>query len=263
MRKPWKITVLSEEADEQFLRFLNKDKIRHIFTIYDLKHLRDKTRVWVALEDKEIHGYLFEFDKRIVHTHGTTECLTKLLQHIDLNEPVLIIEPHHLPEVTRFFQPVEPTDAASKGKITTYLVMRASAKNFKPVIHDRVKRLRPEDFNEVLERFGEEWERRVKDAAHTGMAYGAYENDALTSIATTTEIVDNIAFVRGVHTIPSSRGRGLATSAVSALVREWIGLGKEAVLWVAEDNIPAKRIYEKIGFQRTEHVLLGFKARRL
>jgi GNAT superfamily N-acetyltransferase len=263
MQKPWEITVLSEEGDEQFLKFLNKDMIRHIFTIYDLKHMRDKTRVWLALENNEIRGYLFEFDKRIVHTHGTTESLTKLLQFIDLNEPVLIVEPHHVAEVTRFFQPVEPADAASKGKITTYLVMKTTAENFKPVIRHRVKKLGPEDFNEVLERFGEEWEKRVKDAVYRGMAYGAYENDALTSIATTPEIIDNIAFVRGVHTIPSSRGRGLATSAVSALVREWIRLGKEAALWVAEDNIPARRIYEKIGFQRTEHVLLGFKARRL
>jgi GNAT superfamily N-acetyltransferase len=263
MRKPWRITVLPEEGDEQFLEFLNKDRILNIFTIYDLKHLRDKTRVWLALEDNEIRGYLFEFDKRIVHTHGTTQGLTKLLQFIDLNEPVLVIEPHHLPEVTRFFQPIEPADAASKGKITTYLVMKANAKNFKPATHHRVKRLGPEDSGEVLERFGEEWKKRVKDAIHRGMAYGAYENDALTSIATTTEIIDNIAFVRGVHTIPSSRGKGLATSAVSALVREWIRLGKEAVLWVAEDNIPANRVYEKIGFQRTEHVLLGFKARKL
>jgi len=42
----------------------------------------------------------------------------------------------------------------------------------------------------------------------------------------------------------------LATLACSALVKEVINLGKEATLWVAEDNLLAKRVYEKIGFQK-------------
>jgi len=264
VQKPLKVALLRKEGEEQFLQFLNKDKIRHIFTIYDLKcDLRDKTRVWVAFEGNEIRGYLFEFDKRIIHTHGTVESVTKLLPHIDLNEPVIIIEPHHLAEVKKFFEPIEPADAASKGKITTYLVMKTNAENFKPLIRHQVKRLGTEDYDEVLKYFGEEWVRRVKDAIHRGIAYGAYENDALASIATTPEIIDNIAFVRGVYTVPSLGSRGFATSAVSALVKEIINLGKEAALWVADDNLPARRIYERLGFQKTEHVLLGFKARRL
>ena len=46
-------------------------------------------------------------------------------------------------------------------------------------------------------------------------------------------------------------------------MKELISLGKEPVLWVAQDNYPTKHVYEKIGFKKTEHILLGFKARRL
>lgn len=35
------------------------------------------------------------------------------------------------------------------------------------------------------------------------------------------------------------------------------------MLWVDKDNVPARKVYEKIGFEETEHVLLGFKAKRL
>lgn len=72
-----------------------------------------------------------------------------------------------------------------------------------------------------------------------------------------------MALIRGVYTLESLRGKGLATSVVSALAKEIINLGKDAVLWVAEDNIPARHVYKKIGFQRTQHVLLGFKTRKL
>jgi len=263
MTSTWKVNPIEKANEKQFLNFLNKDRILHIFTIYDLKHMRDKTRVWAAFKDNEIRGYLFEFDKRIVHTHGAAESVAKLLHCIDLDEPVMVIQPYHLTVVKEFFEPVEPADASSKGKITKYLVMKTDSSTFKPMVRHRVKRLGVEDLNEVLENLGEEWEKRVKDAIHRGIAFGAYERGLLASVATVPEVIEDIAFIRGVYTAPSLRGRGLATSACSALVKEIIKLGKEAVLWVAEDNLPAKWVYEKIGSQKTEHVLLGFKARRL
>lgn len=62
-----KVVPLEEVNEKQFFDFLDKERILHIFTIYDLKFMREKTRVWVAFKDGEICGYLFEFDKRIVH----------------------------------------------------------------------------------------------------------------------------------------------------------------------------------------------------
>ena len=191
------------------------------------------------------------------------ESITKLIQYVDLNEPTFVIEPHHLATITKLFEPLEPTDKVSKGKITTYLVMKANIKNFKPLVRNKVKKLGIEDAKEVSENFGEEWAKRIKNAIERGIAYGAYEKNKLASTATASEMLDKIAFIRGVFTIASLRCKGLATSAVSALVKEIINLGKDAVLWVAEDNLPARQIYEKLGFQKAEHVLLGFKARKL
>lgn len=257
-------TIPLEESNEaEFFSFLYRDKILHIFTIYDLRHMRDKTKVWVAFENKTIRGYLFEFDKRIVHTHGTVESVTKLLDCVDLMEPVLVIKPHHLAVVKKLFKPVEPTDPSSKDKITTYYVMKAATQTFKPIIRHRIKKLDTRDLDEVMEQFGEEWKKRVENAIHRGVAFGAYKNNRLVALATVPEIIDDIAFIRGVYTVPSLRGSGFATSASSRLVKELIDLGKEVVLWVAKDNLPARRVYEKIGFEKTEHVLLGFKARRL
>lgn len=258
-----RVIPIEKVNEKRFLNFLDKDRVLHIFTIYDLRYMRDKTEVWAAFENEEVCGYLFEFDKRIVHTHGTVESVAKLLGRIDLDEPVFVIEPRHLAAVKEFFRPIEPTDPWSRGKITTYLVAKANAKTFKPLIRHRVKRLGTEDLNEVLECFGEEWEERVENAIRRGVVFGAFEKDSLASLATAPEIIDNMALIRGVYTVPSLRGRGLATSASSALVEELISLGKEAVLWVAKANVSARRVYGKLGFKRTEHTLLGFKARRV
>jgi len=263
MRSKWEVVRIGNANIKQFLGFLEDDKILHIFTIYDLKFMRDKTRVWVAFRNAKIGGYLFEFDKKIVHTHGTVESVNKLLDYIGLDEPVLVIEPHHLALIKKSYEPVEPTDPTSKGKITRYLVMKTNAKAFKPLIRHRVKKLERQDLGEVLENFGEDWKRRIEDAMSRGLAFGAYKDGMLASVATVPEIVDDIAFIRGVYTVPSLRSSGFATSACSALVKDVISLGKDAALWVATDNLPARNIYEKIGFQKTGHILLGFKARRL
>lgn len=189
--------------------------------------------------------------------------VAKLLDRIDLDEPTFVIKPSHFTVVKKFFEPVEPTDQASKGKITKYLVMKANAQTFTPLIRHPVKKLEGQVLCEVLEDFGEDWKKRIEDAISRGLAFGAYQNDTLASVATVTEIIDAIALIRGVYTAPSLRGNGLATSACSALMEELISLGKEAVLWVATDNLPARKVYKKIGFLKTEYTLLGFKARRI
>ena len=253
---------LGKEYEERFRDYLNKDRVLHIFTIYDLGFLREKTKVWLALGSDEIVGYLFEYDKRIVHARGASEGINDLLQFIDLDEAVFSIEPHHLAKVEQFFEVIEPTDPASRGKITTYIVMKTDQNTFQPVIRHRIRRLGTEDLEEASKSLGHEYRERIEDAINRGLAFGAYYDGSLASVATVPEMLEDFAFIRGVYTVPSLRGRGLATSACSALVAEAIRLDRQALLWVAEDNVPARRVYEKIGFKPTGHTLLGFKARR-
>lgn len=200
MRKPWRISSFEKADDNLFFRFLGEHKILHLFIIYDLKSVKDKTQVWVAHNHNEILGYLFQFDKRIVRTHGNPDSISRLLRYIDLDELTLIIEPNHLSAVQKLFQPIEPTDRASQGNITRYLVMRTDAENFRPLIRHTEKRLGVDNSNEVLNHLGDEYAKRVCESVQSGIACGAYEADTLASVAMVPEIMGNIAFIRGVYT---------------------------------------------------------------
>jgi len=258
-----RVIPVEESYEKKFLDFLEEDKILHVFTIYDFRYMRDKTRIWVALGNERIAGYLLEFDNRIVHAHGNAESVAMLLDYTNLDEPVFVLEPHHLGVIKQNFVPLGPTDSSSKGEITTYLVMKVDAETFEPSIRHRARKLRTKDLGEVLQNMGDDWKSRIENAVHKGVAFGAYDNGSLVAAATVSEILDGLALIRGVYTVPSSRRKGYATSACSALVQELIDLGKEAMLWVARDNLPAISVYEKIGFKKTRHSLLGFKAKRL
>jgi predicted GNAT family acetyltransferase len=185
------------------------------------------------------------------------------MHKITLAEPLLVMEPSHLKDIERLYEPIEPTDKATGGKITMYHVMKLDLADFKPSTEHNVKRIVKEDLKEILCRFGEEWKKRLEAAIEQGMAYGAYENSKLTSVATVSEIADEIALIRGVYTLPASRNRGLATSACSALIEELAAKKKTPILWVSKDNLPARKIYARLGFRPTRHNLLGFKGRRI
>jgi len=176
---------------------------------------------------------------------------------------LFVIEPGHLTVVEDVFKSIESMDVASHGKITIFFVMKVNSKTFNPIIKHRVKKLGVEDLDDVLKQFGEERSKAIKKAIRRGIVYGAYyEKELLASLATSTEILDSVALIRGVYTHPSFRNRGLATSVCSAISKELLSLSKEVILWVAKDNLPAIRVYEKIGFKKTKYILLGFKARR-
>lgn len=66
----------------------------------------------------------------------------------------------------------------------------------------------------------------------------------------TENVVDRLGYISIVATLPEARGRGLG----SALVREFLeiarGKGLRGVhLYAVPDNLPAIRMYEKLGFE--------------
>jgi hypothetical protein len=87
MSSAWKITSLNEKNEREFKLSIMKNKLLHIFTLYDLKNARHGTEIWIASKNEK-SGYLIQFDKRIIHTHRNSECIRQLLEKIDAREEV-------------------------------------------------------------------------------------------------------------------------------------------------------------------------------
>lgn len=261
MPSTWKITALNEDSEQKFMRSIRKNKLLHIFTLYDLKNAREKTEIWIASKNQR-SGYLIQFDKKIVHTHGDSECLPHLLEKIDVREAKFAIEPQHLAEVQELYVPTGASDAVSLGKITTYLIMTVKAQDFHPSVMHNVTNVCTDDLSDISTDLGEEYEEKIRQAQSSGLAFGVREDQRWVSVAVVPEIIEEIGFIRGVYTAPAFRGKGFSTSTVSALVKELFRLRLQPGLWVAEGNVPACKVYEKIGFKPSESILLGFTAEK-
>lgn len=83
-----------------------------------------------------------------------------------------------------------------------------------------------------------------------GRVYGVFENGQLVSVASAVGGLSKAAFIMGVYTKPEHRRRGYATLATSAAVRDALASSELASLGVREDNLPAIRVYERLGFRR-------------
>lgn len=257
-----KVVRLEQTNEEQFISFLSENIILHFYTLYGVRHFRDKVQIWVALNCKKISGYL-AYGAGMARTHGATKSITRLLDYIDSDELVFVIEPTHLAAVKKVFEPVGPTDPSSSGKITTYLIMKANAETLKPRVTHRVKKLEVEDLGSISSDLGDGYREQIESAIRVGIAFGAYEGGKIISVAFASEVIEDLAMIRGVYTLPSFRGRGFATSVCSALAKELARTNKNPIVWVDEQNPSARKVYEKIGFKDMGHVLLGFKAKRL
>jgi GNAT superfamily N-acetyltransferase len=261
MSNAWKIASLNKDNEQEFMLSIRKNKLLHIFTLFDVKNARDKTEIWIATCNKR-SGYLIRFDKKIIHTHGDSECLPQLLKKIDTQEAKFAIEPQHLAQVEKIYVPTKASDPATLGNITTYLIMSVRTQDFKPSITHQVTNVTTNDLDDIFKDFGEEYGEKVQQAQDSGVALGVRAEKRWVSVAIVPEIIEEIGFIRGVYTDPAFRGKGFSTSTMSALVKELFRLRVRPSLWVAEENVPAVRVYEKIGFKPSKNTLLAFTARK-
>ena len=258
MENPLIIKPLNKSLDGKLFEYMNQDRIRHFWGIYDLQHLK-KVRTWVAFSDENLSGYLMEINERIIHIRGTADCVPQLLRGVDLHEPLFNIEAPHLYGIKALYRNLKPTESTSRGKITTYLSMKVNRQEFKPAETIGVREVDTEESEAVGNLLARP--DRAKDLMK-GLAYGLFERGQLVAFASAPEMIEDLAIIRGVYTLPSLRGKGYATRVCSALVSRLTEQGKEAFLYVSKENHTALTVYRKLGFRETGHVFLSFTAKR-
>ncbi|HEX6682676.1 MAG TPA: GNAT family N-acetyltransferase [Candidatus Limnocylindrales bacterium] len=106
-------------------------------------------------------------------------------------------------------------------------------------------RFRPADL-------AEKW--RARAVRESGLVlHGGWSDDQLIGFAVTTRLTPAIFELNSLHVRPDWRGRGLADWLHRAAVAHVNGQGGlELRLWVLEQNLRARRFYDKHGWRRTE-----------
>ena len=242
-------TKLNFELWRTLTKLYLSDPTTHVYLMYDLIYELDKTSVLLNVEDR-VSGYVLIWRgmrSAGVHVWGEAHSLIKhiprdvnMVIHVysnDLFEPIL----NHL-------------KGYGNVSIWNYLDMIVDEASFKPYMPDRAVRLNSSKISDFIELKKVQGRMLTFEDALKSLEnwryYGVYADDVLASIACTYVRMPEIWMIGDVYTKPEFRGRGFAKIATSAITRDAINSGAKAMLHVREDNLPAIKVYENLGYKK-------------
>lgn len=250
------MNVVSTENgfEETFWQTVNQDPIHYYFFILDWKQRKDKTKIFLAMDGKNVQGLMLVYADHIVQLRGTREAVEQLLDTVDLERVELQAPLECEAIVTRKYNP----------QVRYELVLMSMKRGEESIqIKNRPVRLGVMDaeaVGEIMRKADPAWWGEVttetqKESLANAFWLGIKDYQKLVSVGST-RFVDFASNIGVVATEEGYRNRGHATSIVSALVQEIFKTSPVALIHVLSDNAPAVRVYSKVGFRPYKRYLL-------
>ncbi len=195
---------------------------------------------------------------------GPADSLEAILRlHPGPRHAFLTCQPHQLETVKRYYILPEAYDM-SRMRVgrETFTPMTGEARPFQ----GRARRLAGRDVRRVNRLYRSDGTpafytaQNIDDAVY----YGAFDEDRLVAVAGTHVVSqpEGIGVIGNVFTHPRYRRQGLGTLVTSAVTRELLTSGREAVLSVEPSNEAAVRTYRRLGFREVARIIEGPSVRR-
>ena len=243
------VVALNESKEQLFWSHVNRDPLDFFWFIYDWKLFRDKTRIWLALEDEQVEGLLLVHRDFVVQFRGSREAVRLLLDYASVAENAEVQAPLDCEDLV--------TSKYASGHKVHMTLMHLGRGEENVEISTVPVRLEVEDAEEVAALLREAdpvwWGQLTTERLATALkeAYwvGIRQDWKIVSVGSTRLTELGVCNIGIVATRDEYRNRGYATSIVSALVKEILKNSQTAIIHVLADNGSAIRTYKKAGFK--------------
>ncbi|HYK93733.1 MAG TPA: GNAT family N-acetyltransferase [Thermoplasmata archaeon] len=228
------------------------DPVMHAYALWDLDYAPDRVEFRVLREGGVPVAYLLIW-------HGN---LGTVVHWVGSDRPDALLDalpPRPLIAVVP--EPVGEAVCAARAPARTYrirVMSRAAGAVPSPVPDPRIRRLRSADVPE-LQGFAaraDEWVRRgytrpmrLDDPPIPEAIWGAFDGPRIVGVASTHVKRASVWIIGGVYVDPAHRNQGLGRALTAAAVAEADATGAATALFVRDDNAPAVRAYERVGFR--------------
>lgn len=241
-----KTVLLDSFREPTFWDYVLRDVPAYYFFIFDWKLNKDKTKILLALQDEKIVGLMLIYDQRVIQIRGSLEAAELLMNEVSLENAEIQAFKDHEAIILKKYKPSE------KHEMILMTLQRGEERLY---ISHPITKLTSADAKELANMLKEEFPEwgeftsdRVRERMKENILYlGIKEGEKLVSFGTT-RILDFGSNIGTVATPKGHRGKGYATSIVSALLKEILRESKLALIHVLSDNPSAIHIYTKVGF---------------
>jgi ribosomal protein S18 acetylase RimI-like enzyme len=234
--------------------YVNRDPLNYFFFIADWTQRREQTKIWLAIEGKEVFGSLLVFRDFVVQLRGSREAVKKLVECVEFDKVDLQAPPDCEDIVCKRFKPRVRQNMVLMRLIRGEEHVRAVETPVRLSVEDA------EEVASLLRRCDPKWRdeitsERLRQGWQNTHCLSIIREKKLVSVGYARFEVDFAANISVVATDEHYRGRGYATSIVSALVQEIFRRSPVALIHVVADNAPAVRAYTNVGFRPYETYL--------
>lgn len=244
---PVRLALLDSSGESIFWKHVLSDVPNYYFFILDWKLNKDKTKIFLAIEDAITIGLMLIYDERIVHIRGSPEAAKLLMNEVNLEKAAFQVLMEHEAIVHKKYKPL------TRHKMILMTLQRGDENLH---IGHRVLKLGPSEAEEIADLLGEEFPEwgeftgdRIRERLKENVLFlGIKEDEKIASMGNT-RILDFGSNIGRVVTRRDYRGRGFATSIVSALLKEILQGSELALIHVLSDNSSAIHVYTKAGFK--------------
>lgn len=244
-----KLVPLDSSWEPAFWDYVLRDVPDHYFFIMDwkLNKYREKTKIFLAVRDERIAGLLLIYDQHVVQIRGRPKAAQLLMNEVDVEKAEMNVLKEHEAIVLKRYKPVDRHDmilmTLQRGE--EHLYVRHPVAKLSAVDASQIAELLNEGFPEFREFTSDGIAERMKNNV---LFLGVKEGEKLVSLANT-RIFDLGSNIGAVVTRKGHQGKGYATSAVSAVLKEILKESRLALIHVLSDNPSAIRVYTKVGFK--------------
>jgi predicted GNAT family acetyltransferase len=253
------IVPLNPVFEPVFWKHVNRDTPHYFFFALDWKNSRDETEILLAVTGKRIDGMMLVYKKRIVQFRGKREAARMLLEHLDLEKVELQALKEHKQYILEKYEPTWSHElklmVLHKGEEklhTVHQIVKLDASDAEQIAAI-MNKADPEFWGEVTTD-------QVAESMSSTNWIGIKLKGELASICRT-RITEQVGHIVTVATHEAHRNKGYATSLVSHSVNSILNKTSTAIIYVLNDNQPAIRAYNKVGFKpyKTYYFIKGKK----
>jgi GNAT superfamily N-acetyltransferase len=233
-------------------RLSAEDPVRHAWAVWDRLVFPDRVEFRTLVEDGVPTAYLLIWHGspklRVVHWIGAAKDPRPLLDAFP-PRPLIAVVPESLGI------DVERRCAPSKAGLVRWMEFDPG-RSVPPVPPRRARRLVPSDQADLRQLARNHPDVLTQPYAQADLAreptFGAFDWGRLGAVARAQVALPTVWVIGGVFTVPELRGRHLGTDVMHVAVRAALDAGARPSLFVREENAPARRIYERMGFRLFE-----------
>ncbi len=233
-----------------YMEIVQLDYADYYFFIYDVLLQRERTKVWLAIENSEIVGLMLIYNDNMVQLRGSPNAVGFLLSSLNL-ENVDVQAPSDCEDVLLAKFPVYKT----KENITL-LRLEKGTENLKFIVEP--ERLAAENADELAQLMRESYPLMWNDmtaekvkvliSPKETVMLGIRQEGRLVAFGSAM-LTPNTSIVCWLGTSELHRKQGYCTSIISKLVQEGLKVADFMAIHVLDDNSIARRIYEAVGFR--------------